>query len=322
MSVFDRTHGLSALACLATALVLPCASATRAEGAVIVLNNGNVFTGRIQKEDSTTVSILMTWPYKHLQHRGQQKFWHGKAPQNIRWYKLNTEKEDFDLPDDEYWEKYEDIEKYPIDKKYEHLRQRWLLKRKRQDGTETGIVVIDDPLTKGPRLSPLPVEAEGMGFSIRKPEQWTSVVEDNIWVFQAKTGREGFRPRIHVFVGPKLEKATAADQVEWFEARMKRAADEGGFEAKHEGGLKTKANGFDMILTTRTVTRGRSIKALRKIFFRKKRVYFYAAYCHETEFPELRALFERCMSSMRLKEDEKKAKKKPAKAKTTAKKSG
>ena len=130
-----------------------------AEAGVIILNNGNVITGRIRKEEDTAEFVTMRWPYKHLTHRGHQKYEHGSAPHNIRWHRRNTEKQDYDQPTDEYWERYEDVEKYPIDPKFMALRERWLLKRKRQEDSNEGLVVIDDPLTKGPRLHPIPVDA-------------------------------------------------------------------------------------------------------------------------------------------------------------------
>ena len=306
-SLFVCCGALAAFA-LSSSLVAPAA----AEAGGIVLNNGNVITGRIRKEEDTAEFVTMRWPYKHLTHRGHQKYEHGSAPHNIRWHRRNTEKQDYDQPTDEYWEKYEDIEKYPIDPKFMALRERWLLKRKRQEDSNEELVVIDDPLTKGPRLHPIPVDAGT--FKVQKPEGWSSLVEDNIWIFQAKEAREGYHPRIHVFAGPAVI-GQADDQLQWFESRMKRVADEGGFEVKDKAHLKTRpGGGFDQVMSTRTVVRNRPVMALRKVFFRKKHTYFFTAYCHESEFPELRALFERCMASMRINEDAKPAKK-PAVAK-------
>lgn len=289
-----------------------------AEAGVIILNNGNVITGRIRKEEDTAEFVTMRWPYKHLTHRGHQKYEHGSAPHNIRWHRRNTEKQDYDQPTDEYWERYEDVEKYPIDPKFMALRERWLLKRKRQEDSNEGLVVIDDPLTKGPRLHPIPVDAGS--FKVQKPEGWSSLVEDNIWIFQAKEAREGYHPRIHVFAGPAVI-GQADDQLQWFESRMKRVADD--FEVKDKAHLKTRpGGGFDQVMSTRSVVRNRPVMALRKVFFRKKHTYFFTAYCHESEFPELRALFERCMASMRINEDlkpQKKAPKKPAAKKPATK---
>jgi hypothetical protein len=294
--------------------LLPFAAPSHAEAGVIVLHNGSVFIGRIRKEEDTTEEVTLRWPYKHKTESGRKKFEHGAAPHNIRWHRRNTEKEDFDAPTDGYWEEYEDIEKYPIDNRYLPLRERWLLKRKRQDGGEEGLIVIDDPLTKGPRLHPLPVD--GGTFTIQKPEGWSSVVEDNIWIFKAKEGREGYKPRIHVFSGPAVA-GQADDQMRWFEKEMKKVADKGKkkFQTKDKGSLKTRPNGFDQVLTTQTVVRGRTIVTLRKVFFRNKRTYFFSAYCHESEYLDLRSLFERSMASMRIGEDKKKKKKKKRKAK-------
>lgn len=305
--------GALAAFALTSSLLAPAS----AEAGVIVLNNGNVITGRIRKEEDTAEFVTMRWPYKQLTHRGHQKYEHGSAPHNIRWHRRNTEKQDYDQPTDEYWERYEDIEKYPIDPKFMALRERWLLKRKRQEDNNEGLVVIDDPLTKGPRLHPIPVDAGT--FKVQKPEGWSSLVEDNIWIFQAKEAREGYHPRIHVFAGPAVI-GQADDQLQWFESRMKRVADDGGFEVKDKAHLKTRpGGGFDQVMSTRTVVRKRAVMALRKVFFRKKHTYFFTAYCHESEFPELRALFERCMASMRINEDLKPQKKKPAPKKPAAK---
>lgn len=300
---------LIAGACLLAAPVLaPGAGPWRAQAGIIILNNGNVFVGRIRKEEDTSETVIMRWPYKHLATRGHQKFEHGAAPHNIRWHRRNTEKEDFDAPTDEYWEQYEDLEKFPVDAKWLPLREKWLLKRKRQEGgADTGLLVIDDPLTKGPRLSPIAVD--GGTFKVNKPEGWTSVVEDNIWIFQAKEGKEGYKPRIHVFSGPAVI-GQADEQLHWFENRLGRVADKGGFEIKDRAHLKTRPNGFDQVLSSRTVVRGRAVMALRKIFFRNKRTYFFVSYCHESEWPELRPLFERCMSTMEIGEDDDAKKKK------------
>lgn len=279
----------------------------RAEAGVIVLNNGKVFVGRIRHEDKRQVT--MTWPYKQLTHRGKQVFEHGQLPHNIRWHRVNGKDEDYDQPNDEYWEQYGDLEKYPIDQRYMELYERWKIRQERRSETNFDeLAIIDDPFTKGHRLSSLPEDQNPL-FQVNRPEGWSAAVEDEITIFKAREGLEGYIPRIHLFVGPRL-KGRTEKIVAMFEEQMAKAADPGSWKIIDKPSPKTVGSGYDYAFTSRSTVRGRNVVALRKIFIREKHIYFYTAYCHEKEYPELRGLFQRCAETVVLTEDKRGAKKK------------
>lgn len=289
--------------------------AAPAEAGVLILNNGKVFVGRIRPEEDTKTQVTVRWPYKQLTHRGKQVFEHGTQPHNIRWHRRNDKGgEDYDQPTDEYWEKYGDLEKYPIDNRYMELYERWKIRQERRESSFDEITIIDDPLTKGPRLSALPEEGNPL-FTINRPEGWSAVVEDEITIFQAKEGLENYRPRIHIFAGPKL-KMRPEKMVKFFEEQMAKAADPKTWKILDRPSPRTRGGGYDYGFTSRSTVRGRNIVVVRRIFIREKHTYFYSAYCHEKEAPELRSLFVRCAETIVIAEDKgkkKKPKKKPAK---------
>lgn len=283
------------LGLLASVVVLPAP----AEAGVIVLNNGKVFVGRIRQEDR--LQVTMTWPYKQQTQRGKQVFEHGTQPHNIRWHKVNGKDEDYDQPDDEYWEKYGDLEKFPIDQRYMELYERWKIRQERRAASFDEVMIIDDPLTKGPRLAVLVDESNPL-FKINRPEGWNASVEDEITIFKAKDGLEGYSPRIHVFAAPRL-KGRPDKMVAELEERLAAAADANTWQILDRPSPRTRGSGYDYSFTSRSTVRGRNIVAMRKIFIREKHIYFYTAYCHEKELPELRGLFERCAETLVIVED-------------------
>ena len=298
----------AAFTLLAAGLALSLAPATPAKAGVLILNNGKVFVGRIRPEEDTKTLVTLRWPYKQQTHHGKQVFEHGTQPHHIRWHKRNNKGgEDFDQPNDEYWEKYGDLAKYPIDQRYMEVYARWKLRQERRASSFDEVQIIDDPLTKGPRLAALPEETNPL-FAINRPEGWGAVVEDEITIFQAKDGLEGYRPRIHIFAGPKL-KISAKQAMSFFEEQMAKAADAKSWKILDRPSPRTRGSGYDYSFTSRSAVRGRNIVVIRKIFLREKHTYFFAAYCHEKEAPELRSLFVRCAETIVITED--KGKKSP-----------
>lgn len=303
--------GAAVLALAPTFLASPGAS--QAEGGVVVLNNGRVFVGKIRKKDDTQDFVVLRWPYKQRRDRSHMKFEHGNAPHNIRWHWRNPDPNKLpDLPTDEYWEKYNDIEKYPIEDKYIPFLQKWLEGRKARESSTDLLVVVDDPLTKGQRLSAILVD--GGPFKIQYPEGWRAGIEDNIVIFTSpKPGADGFRARIHAFASKSVQKRKIADQIKEITDQLGRVSEN--FEVKEKDRLRTLTHGFDQKLLTRTVLKDRPVLALRKIYFRDKYTYFFAAYAHEQDFAALKSLFERVMLSLQIGEEKKKGKKKKKKKK-------
>lgn len=295
--------------------------AGRADAGIVILRNGRVFIGRLRSKNISPDTIVMEWPYKDKQTRGRQKFEHGNAPHNIRWYWQNPDPnkiEDLSALD-QYWEKYNDTEKYPIESKYLPLLARWLEGRKARESGTPELVVLDDPLTRGQRLSPVVVD--GGPFGIRYPDTWRGGIENGIVILTApKPGTDGFRPRIHVFATRSVVGQTA-DQIDWFLQQVGRASDQ--FEVREKKRLRTRPNGFDQELLTLTSVKNRPILAMRKVYFREKYTYFFNAYAHEQDYAGLKSLFERVMSSLVINEDKTggdKKKKKTKAAKEPAKK--
>lgn len=303
---------------LSLALVLSAAWCSLApqqvEAGVIVLHNGKVFVGRIRPEEDGKRQVTMRWPYKQQTQRGKQVFEHGQLPHNIRWHRRNDANgEEYDQPNDEYWEKFGDLEKYPLDQRYLELYEQWKLRQERRAATFDPVMILDDPMSKGPRLAAVPEESNPL-FKINRPEGWSASVEDEITIFKASEGLEGYLPRIHVFAGPRL-KGRADAIVGMFEEQMSKAADPGTWKITDRPSPRTRGSGYDYAFTSQSTVRGRNVVAMRKIFIREKHIYFVVAYCHEKEFPELRGLFTRCSESMEIAEDQAKPRK-PAPAAT------
>jgi hypothetical protein len=292
----------AAFTLLATTAALSLVPVAPLEAGVLVLNNGKVFVGRIRAEEDTKSQVTLRWPYKQQTHRGKQVFEHGEQPHHIRWHKRNDKTgEDFDQPTDRYWEKFGDLEKFPIDSRYMELYERWRIRQKRRASSFDEVEIIDDPLTKGPRLAALAEEGNPL-FAVNRPEGWGAVVEDEITIFQAKDGLEGYPPRIHIFAGPKL-KMSAKKAVAFFERQMAKAAEPKSWKILDRPSPRTRGSGYDYSFTSRSTVRGRNIVVIRRIFIREKHTYFYAAYCHEKEAPELRSLFVRCAETIVIAED-------------------
>ena len=267
---------------------------------VVIYKNGNVEIGRIRSGDVKEEEVTVRWPYKSRTDRGKLKI-----PRfRIRWF--STEE---DQPNDEYWEKYQDVEEYPIDPRYLPPLERWKLRNKAEEANPGDFVVMDDPLrnSRSLKLSHIPVENET--FRIQKPEGWSSSVDEEITIFLSdKPGADGFRARIHVF---SVESAIGLDedQVKWVEDEIARLADGAGeFKVTEKKNLRAKKTGTDQDMVTRTVRKKIAVMAMRKFSFRRKRSYFFAAYAHEQDYNRLESLFQACKDSMEIFEDQRRKK--------------
>lgn len=272
-------------------LVLP----TTALAGVIVLENGNVIVGRIREAEVNKETITIRWPYKDRTEKGHQQV----ERYRVRWFHVEA-----DMPTDAYWDQYEDLERYPIERRYHGLRERWKL-RKRAQQEDLGDIMVIDPFQGGAghtNLNPIPVESET--FRVHKPEGWTSSIEEGITVFVSnEPGKEGFRPRIHVFSMPSVIEGVE-EQILWVQEQLERLADDTGtFEVRQKKRLRPRAGGFDQEMLTKTVRLNRPVMTLRKLSFRKDRTYFFAAYAHEQDYSGLELLFQACMRSLEIFED-------------------
>lgn len=276
----------------------PVLCPAEADGAVVVLKNGEVLVGRIRDDEVTEEQIVIRWPYKDRTERGEIN-----VPMfRVRWHDLEA-----DEPTDAYWEKFGDKN---IDGQWLHLYEKWKLRNQSNEGSLEGIdLLTPETFMSTASLSPIPVE--NGNFRIQKPEGWTSSIDENgITIFISdKAGTEGFRARIHVFA-VKAAIGGTEDQVRWIEEEVsKLAKGSGAFEVRERKRLRARASGFDQEMLTLTTRFERPIVALRKLMFRKKKTYFFSAYSHERDYTNLELLFKACMRSLELKEDLKKDKK-------------
>src|SRR5690606_27881162 len=126
-------------------LVLPAT----AQAGVIVLENGDVIVGRIREAEVNKEMITIRWPYKEKAEKGRRHV--GRC--SVRWCRVEA-----DPPSDEYWVQYNDIERCPIDDRYQGRLERWKL-RKRVAQEEVGDIMVIDPFQGGAgqtNLNPIP----------------------------------------------------------------------------------------------------------------------------------------------------------------------
>lgn len=87
------------------------------EGGIVVLKNGKVQVGNIPAETDTAEKLVMRWPTKTRDDRGEAEF----LKADIRWYSR-----DHDAPTDEYFEKFENE---PLADEFLALREKWRARR-------------------------------------------------------------------------------------------------------------------------------------------------------------------------------------------------
>ncbi len=264
-----------------------------ADAGVVVLKNGEVLVGRIRPDEDTPDELTMRWPYKDRTERGEIKL----PKYRVRWYDR-----DADEPTDEYWEKYENE---VIDSQWLPALERWRI-RKRNDAETTEVPIIEPFDTPKGKLSPVAMQTRD--FEIKKPDGWTSTTEDGIMVFVSdQPGADGFRPRIHVFAGPRLS-GSVEPQIELVRREIARLAGATGtFETREMKRLKPVRGGFDQEMLTVTKRGERAVFGLRQISFRDKHTYMFSAYADERDYAGLEILFKACMRTLVFFEDQKPA---------------
>lgn len=276
-------------AVLALAGLVP---AGRAEGGIIITREGKVIIGRILKEEVTEEGVRVHWPYKENKTRGT--FFIQKNL--LRWYDI-----DLDEPSGEYWDKHGND---PIDAVWLQHRDRYLAS-KQKSTSEADLKLILENISRPnlARLSPLsiPFRMGSSEIQIRKPEGWQrQEVNGILMLVSDQKGLDGVTPRIHIF-SVQAASATPSEQVGWLRAELlKIAGSADAFEGRDEEGPKVTAKGgFDYTITTTMRRSGaKPVAALRQLFFRENRTYFYSAYAHEKEYDKYSILFRACLQSM------------------------
>lgn len=283
----SRTLGLAGALTAFAFAVAP----TPAEAGIVVLKNGEVFVGRIRKEEVSDENIMVRWPYKQEADPVGRGFM--IIPRfRVRWFDLEA-----DEPSDAYWTEYENEK---IDQRFLPHLERWRL-RKKNAGDYVDVPILIEP--EGPRskLSPIPVN--GRDFDLRKPDGWTTRTDGDITIIESNlVGADDYRPQIHVF-SVEAVTGSAEDQMEVIVDELKKVAD--GFEVKEKARLHPVRGGFDQELLTVTTGNGRAIYAKRRISFRNKRTYFFTAFAHEKDYDAYGVLFEQCMGTLQIREDQK-----------------
>lgn len=286
------------LAVLVT-LFLLAPFAERAEAGIIVTREGKVIVGRIVREEITEEGVWVHWPYKERRERA--KFFFEKRL--IRWFDP-----DLDEPSNKYWD---DFSNESIELAFLPLRDRYL--GSKQKGVDPNMKLFFDSMRDSRarvRLSamPLSVKAGPTEVLINKPEGWIKDEWNGILMFVSDVkGEKGYTPRIHVYSVPSIQNMQASDQVALIRKELITIAGSAdNYESKDEDGPKVVRGGpsyFDYKLTT-TIRRtgGDSVTALRKVFFRTNRTYFFTAYAHEKDFQKYGLFFSLCLDSMKIKD--------------------
>lgn len=277
---------------LAAAALFGAALPGPVEAGIVVLKNGEVFVGRVRKEEVSEENIVVRWPYKSEVDPDPNKRGFINIPRfRVRWYDIEG-----DEPSDAYWEEYENEK---IDQRFLPHLERWRLRKKTAEQYVDVPVLIE---AEGPRskLSPIPVP--GRDFELKKPDGWTTRTDGDITIIESNlVGADDYRPQIHVYAVEAVTSA-ATDQLPWIEAELKAMASEG-FEVKEMNRLLPVKGGFDQEMLTASQRAGRTIYAKRRISFRNKKTYFFSAFAHQKDYDDYGILFEQCMASLVIKED-------------------
>lgn len=265
----------------------------RADAGIVITKEGKVIIGRIVKDEITEEgNVKIHWPYKDRHERGTFIF----EKNRIRWYDVES-----DEPSNEYWDKYANE---PIDPAYLPLRDRYLDSKQRRLDPNLKLF-LDSMRDSSPRarLSPqtFPFKMGNSEMTFRKPEGWNrdESVNGMLMLISDTKGEEGYLPRIHMWSIPSAP-VQPSDQVTWMRDELIRIAGASDtYESRDEDGPKVKVGGHDYTIQTTIRRQGsKPITALRHIFFRTNRTYFFAAYAHEKDFEKYAMLFRMCLQSV------------------------
>lgn len=259
----------------------------RSEAGIVVLKDGATVVGKFGPEDVTADEIVLRGVEGQ---RGAMRV----DRRRVRWFDPDAFR-----PTDAYFALHLDD---PLEGRWEPLRQSHVARQGRSEQGEPSIEVDVAALLREPALAdPVPTRARA---SLRPPRGWFNTVEDEVTMFVARRGGEaGYAPRIHVF-SADAPRAGAADQLAWVDAQLRALAVEGDYEPVELYRLKDVPGGVDQVMITRSRTRdGRQVRALRKISFRERRTYFFAAYADAREFDDQLGRFWASLDSFEPEED-------------------
>ena len=128
-------HGLLALLLVASA----------AQAGVVVLKNGKVIVGNIPADTDTSEKLVVRWPTKTKDDRGEAEF----LKADIRWYSR-----DHDAPTDAYFEQFEDE---PLADEFLGLREKWRARRAQEEELKT-LSPTGDPSKESAEVALTPEE--------------------------------------------------------------------------------------------------------------------------------------------------------------------
>lgn len=282
-----------------------------AEGGVIVLKDGTVLQGRIDKKKITDDAVKISWPYKGYTHtsgvkRGEWKL----ETRQIRWFDADS-----DTLTDDYFDKYADDKTYKLDPRFEDLRSAYLSRKKGESEIkEVGIDLKEwvKRRKKATEIGSVPISTKH--FEIFKPRGWIRKEKLSIprpgerqrtFMLVAPEPFSGYAARIHVSSVVRPPKSVA-EQLEWYLSEVKRLSRNGLLEIREKQKETIRGDrSRNVELTTVTRHKGIAVWAYRAILFRPERVYFVTCYAHRDEFGQLKTLFRRCVEKLQLAEDDK-----------------
>jgi hypothetical protein len=273
----------------------PLALASRAEAGIIITKEGKVIVGRIVKDEMSDEGVKVHWPYKERRERGVFFFERNR----IRWCDA-----DLDEPSTAYWDQYTND---PIDPAWLPARDRYLESKKNKLDPNLKLF-LDSMRDSNPhaRLTAMsiPFKMGNSVLNIRKPEGWVrdESVNGMLMLISDTKGEEGFVPRIHIW-SVTAAPVQPSDQVGWLREEFEHTAvTSDAYETRDSEGPKPgKGGGFDFSIQTTIRRQGaKPVTALRQVFFRTNRTYFYVAYAHEKDFDKYGMFFRACLQSIQI----------------------
>lgn len=280
------------LADLAPALVLGPVLAVvvlvgRSEAGIVVYEDGGTVVGKFGQDDVTAEEIVV----RSVEgQRGEMRI----PRRRVRWFDPDAFR-----PTDAYFARFLDE---PIEARWEPLRQEHIARTKRPGPDDPSIDVDVAALLRAPALADaIPTSARA---TVRPPRGWINTVEDEVTMFVApRPGEAGYAPRVHVF-SARAPRAGAADQLAWIDAQLRGFAVEGEYQHEELYRLKDVPGGKDQVMITLSRTPdGRQVRALRKISFRERRTYVFAAYADARDFDAEVGVFWASLDSFEPEED-------------------
>lgn len=280
------------------------------DAGIVVTTKGRVFRGRIRRSEIDDNKIRMRWPYKNFRgpQGGLNKGLVDFEARLVRWYHPES-----DELTDEYFKKHASE---PLESRFKDVLETWRERQRAEREVDLKEIAPIIGMTPEHKLLPLPQKQRY--YEINKPRSWAT---KSAPVFQDKGGqglekilmmvstnpKNGYAARIHVISvpRPKLE-VTTTEQRRWYHQEIRKLIESERFEVKEKEKIQAiGANKKDVTwVTVSRISKKGSILALRAIRFRQERVYFVTCYAHEEEFADLRKMFERCISTMLIYEDQ------------------